>query len=593
VVITGFSILLAVSYNRVELAVIALIGGFATPFILSTGEGNYQVLFTYVLILNVGMLVLAYLKGWRIINWVAYIFTVILFGGWLSTRVVGVKDAPYLDALIFATLFYVIFFLMNIVNNLKEKARFSAPDISILLSNTFLYFTAGMLILAPIAGGLYRGIFTVAIAVFNFGFAYALYRNQKADRNLIYLLIGLVVTFISLAVPIQLEGNYITMFWALEAVLLLWLAQKSGIRLVAFGSVVVMALMLVSLAWDWVAVYLAYQPKAANLPVLLNKGFITSLMALVSMWLTLRLLKTQTEPIEVRWFHVDIKSYARALTLGLTVVLYLALALELNYQLNIYVPSVYSRIIISGTYNLAFISGLFLFSRYQGQPLHLGVIILLGLLGFIAYVTRYSPAVLDLLETNLLRKEPGFVGFYFHYLSALLVFLILFFIYRHRGVLATSMPRMPEFSLWLLSFAVVYTVSAELLYHVLYLNLPVSNVNNIFGENLHTPIAEIQRLIRQTNKIGFPILWGLCAFALMYLGLQKKNKTFRIISLSLFALTLLKLFIYDIRGISEGGKIAAFISLGVLLLVISFMYQNIKRIILADEAKAPAPPEEK
>ena len=58
-------------------------------------------------------------------------------------------------------------------------------------------------------------------------------------------------------------------------------------------------------------------------------------------------------------------------------------------------------------------------------------------------------------------------------------------------------------------------------------------------------------------------------------------------ALTLFTVTLVKLFTYDIRGISEGGKIAAFISLGVLLLVISFMYQNIKRIILADEAATP------
>jgi hypothetical protein len=39
----------------------------------------------------------------------------------------------------------------------------------------------------------------------------------------------------------------------------------------------------------------------------------------------------------------------------------------------------------------------------------------------------------------------------------------------------------------------------------------------------------------------------------------------------------------DIRGISEGGKIAAFISLGVLLLVVSFMYQRLKKLLLVDE----------
>jgi uncharacterized membrane protein len=70
----------------------------------------------------------------------------------------------------------------------------------------------------------------------------------------------------------------------------------------------------------------------------------------------------------------------------------------------------------------------------------------------------------------------------------------------------------------------------------------------------------------------------------MIIGLRRKNRDIRIIAISLFALTLAKLFIYDIRGISEGGKIAAFISLGIVLLVISFMYQNLKKLILADDS---------
>jgi uncharacterized membrane protein len=52
----------------------------------------------------------------------------------------------------------------------------------------------------------------------------------------------------------------------------------------------------------------------------------------------------------------------------------------------------------------------------------------------------------------------------------------------------------------------------------------------------------------------------------------------------LFTLVLIKLFVFDIRGVSEGGKIAAFISLGVLLLVVSFMYQKLKKIIIDDRA---------
>jgi uncharacterized membrane protein len=351
--------------------------------------------------------------------------------------------------------------------------------------------------------------------------------------------------------------------------------------------VVALGLMLISLAMDWLYLYLDYKPKAKNLPVLLNKAFITSFISILSLLATRFLLQKQTEPIQFRWFSLPVAGYARTISLILTVVLYLSLALELSYQLNIYVASAPARTIIMGSYNLAFITGLFLFARYQRQPAHLPVIMLLGLLGLATYLIIYSSSVMDLLESHLLYNAPGLVGFYAHYLSLLLVVAIMFFLFRNREVLAPFSPKAPGLMLWLLAFVLVYTASSELLYHVIYFKFPATNVTGLSLGAQSAAYERFEQLVRQSNKVGFPILWGICAFALMYFGLQKKNKTLRVISLSLFTITLLKLFIYDIRGISEGGKIAAFISLGVLLLVISFMYQNIKRLILADEAPAP------
>ncbi|MDQ4139785.1 MAG: DUF2339 domain-containing protein, partial [Bacteroidota bacterium] len=68
----------------------------------------------------------------------------------------------------------------------------------------------------------------------------------------------------------------------------------------------------------------------------------------------------------------------------------------------------------------------------------------------------------------------------------------------------------------------------------------------------------------------------------MLLGMRYKLKTLRLVSLSLFFITLLKLFLFDIQNISAGGRIAAFISLGVLLLVVSFLYQKLKVLLLDD-----------
>src|SRR6185437_8394864 len=241
VVITAFSVLLSISYDRKELAILAIIGGFASPFMVSTGEGNYIILFTYLLILNVGMLVLAYFKNWYVINIIAYLFTSLIFGGWLykEMEMNGGKEPHYVGALVFATLFYLIFFGMNIINNIKENKKFIASQISMLIANTFLYYSAGMVILHNLEGGIYKGLFTALVAVFNFVFAFLLFRSQCVDITLVYLLIGLVLTFLSLAAPVQLKGNHITLFWAAEAVLLLWLSQKSQIKLIQISSLLV------------------------------------------------------------------------------------------------------------------------------------------------------------------------------------------------------------------------------------------------------------------------------------------------------------------------------------------------------------------
>jgi uncharacterized membrane protein len=90
---------------------------------------------------------------------------------------------------------------------------------------------------------------------------------------------------------------------------------------------------------------------------------------------------------------------------------------------------------------------------------------------------------------------------------------------------------------------------------------------------------------RQIIKIGYPILWGIFSFVFLIIGIKQQWKNLRIIALSLLGLTIVKLFAYDINNVSETGKIIAFILLGVLILIISFVYQKIKKLVVDETAK--------
>ncbi|MHC2993079.1 hypothetical protein OB13_16405 [Pontibacter sp. HJ8] len=566
--ITGFTIFLAIAYNRMELAVLALVGGFASPFMASTGEGNYIALFVFILILNLGILVLANFKKWNLLNSIAYVFTILLYGGWLTTRVIDTPDPPYVGALVFATLFYLVFFAMNIVNNIKERRHFTAPEIMILLSNTFLYYSAGMYVLQHIAGGNYQGLFTMVIAVFNFIFAYLLYQNQKADRNLVYLLIGLVLTFLSLTAPVQLKGNYITLFWALEAVLLLWLSQKSGIRLIRVASVVVLGLMWFSLLMDR---DLYNHELSGPLILVLNKVFVTGIVAVAALAATLWLLQGEQELILIRWLPARVYRAITGFTLVLT--LYLVLLLELNYTLDRLAVSYGTKYFILGFYNYLYLFVLLLLSRRQPNQLVQQGIGTLATVGILLYLTLQHPLTIDTRNAYLLDGSETLGSFMLHYLPLALVLLLVAQLLRlvAQRVGFNSLPG--KVALWCASFVVVFLASAEL--------------EHLVVLHFYTPGSNLAALLVQIRKIGFPILWGISSFILMMIGMQHKLKSLRIVSLSLFFLTLLKLFLFDIRGISEGGKIAAFICLGVLLLIVSFMYQKLKVIILDDDAATP------
>jgi uncharacterized membrane protein len=108
-------------------------------------------------------------------------------------------------------------------------------------------------------------------------------------------------------------------------------------------------------------------------------------------------------------------------------------------------------------------------------------------------------------------------------------------------------------------------------------------VKTITDQEVVAKMLELGTAENHIVKIGFPILWGLLAFAFLFIGMKKQTKALRIMSLILIGVILLKLFTFDIKDASEAGKIVAFIILGVVLLIISFMYQKIKKLIIDDK----------
>ncbi|MCB0844859.1 MAG: DUF2339 domain-containing protein, partial [Bacteroidetes bacterium] len=124
-----------------------------------------------------------------------------------------------------------------------------------------------------------------------------------------------------------------------------------------------------------------------------------------------------------------------------------------------------------------------------------------------------------------------------------------------------------EYSRLIIHFVILVLLSNELI-----------NLSDIF----YNPENDYA-LTMNVKRVGYSVLWGVYSLFLIGLGLWRKHKILRLGGIGLFGITLAKVFLFDLSETSVANKTVIFLALGVLLLVVSFLYQKYKHIILGEE----------
>jgi uncharacterized membrane protein len=225
ILITSAMAAIALGRNSQRIAVLCLIGGYLTPILVSTGKDQQVVLFTYLLILGAGMLVMGERKDWYSLAPISFIATEIYYWGWYTEFFHRSTTHPLERTVLFATLFFLLFAALPAMRAIKEG---TLTEIDILLTtvNAFAYVGAlyslfwpddrwpfTLLILALAAGHI-----AIARVVPN--------AKEKASSLARYLFAGMGLTFATMAIPIRLNGKWITFCFAVEGAVLIW----SGFR---------------------------------------------------------------------------------------------------------------------------------------------------------------------------------------------------------------------------------------------------------------------------------------------------------------------------------------------------------------------------
>jgi uncharacterized membrane protein len=84
------------------------------------------------------------------------------------------------------------------------------------------------------------------------------------------------------------------------------------------------------------------------------------------------------------------------------------------------------------------------------------------------------------------------------------------------------------------------------------------------------------RSLRNLQNLSLSIIWGIYAAVLMLVGILKHSRASRILALVGFGIVVMKVFTYDVSALSDLYRIASFITLGMLLLIVSFLFYRYK-----------------
>jgi uncharacterized membrane protein len=576
VLFTAFTCFAAIQYNLQVIAVIGLVGAYAVPFLLSDGAGNVAILFTYITIINTGILTLAFKKKWNALYYLAFAVTWIIYASWFTVRYSETEH--FWLSLISSTIFFVIFYATFLSYKLIRKEPLDKIDIVMLMINSFIYFGYGYAAIDMASnGGEYLGIFTVMVAVLHFIGAAVIYKQQAQHKDIFYLIAGMVLMFLTLAVPVQLDGNWVTLVWAAEAFLLFWIGRTKAFPVNEKLSYALILLAFFSLVHDWETYYGIYEGQTRNIPLFLNIQFFTSLWVVASFALILMFgfRSRSKNPFSDGSLWKGAFTYGLPALLG--VVVYFAFFKEIQVYWNQrYAASVVEIKSTDGGYTL------------YDEDLHKFQAI---------WLINYSAIFAMVLSAIGMRFIKNLALAYVCItLNALIITSFLFNALLAFSELRTSYLAQTDAGYFTrdMYHIIIRYIGIMFIIPLIYFNYWFLNKTTFFNEQLqktervlfHLVVltllsSELVHLLNMLSihgsfKLALSILWGAYALSLIILGLWKDQKHIRITAIVLFGITLAKLFLYDMADMSTIAKTVVMMILGVLLLIASFLYNKYK-----------------
>jgi len=565
-------LLFSIRIHRKEIPRIAVVVFYAHAFLLARKYGwQMNVLFPMILVFST----LVFYSGVRLHSMLAGKWNYLVCWGffmiwWAVKMILGGESGLLRGFFFYGSLFYLLFLYIGVYGGFKGHHKFSDyTETGLIILNITVFYLMGITSLVKFSHMEYAWAFSLVIASLNFGILFLAANAGKRLDPGPYVFPSIII--LSLIFPFIFHANAMILFLAILSCLLLFYSKYSGNRIAVIVALLSIVMMLLVYFKDWVFHYFpaTFLGNVLDNPAMMMKGLVAGLVIVPVIIFNSRLIRKLHVNFSREWFSR--RSYQRFFKGMDLVVLYLSGYWIINYFILVWSENPDLNYMSWFGYNcFFFIIAIPLLTAQKSKFVApaIGFALFLSL----SYPTLIHFTTLDLRNEALLHENLSKLAFWFHY-PVVILFL------AEIIILEIFLRKTFEKSPVMIRFFTLY-----LLLMGLFILLSEYDHFSIWtGLRRGISIEDIA----MANRV-IPYTFMLLAYSALILGIGMVTRTrlLRVAGLVMLSGTLVKMLYIDVRALSGTTRSVVLLTVGLIVLSISFMYPRLKRYFRQREHEA-------
>ena len=242
-VLTFLTVYFSLKYDKKEIAILGLVGAYGIPFFVKGNSENVTALFSYIFLINSGVLLISFRKYWLALTYISFFTTWIIYLSWL---IIYSADHANDVSIMFCYLFFIFFIVSSLVFKIIKRLPIDQSDIFIVVANSVIFYFSLFF--------LYKSRGNNSIEIITLVFAIAYLFAGIILRKLLSLQTYLYNSFfcISLAAfttfaAIKYASFTLTIIWVILAIIMFIVGMIYRLKIFRVSSIILFAITLIKL----------------------------------------------------------------------------------------------------------------------------------------------------------------------------------------------------------------------------------------------------------------------------------------------------------------------------------------------------------